>query len=90
MVWIGIGIGAGVVATVALLVLAARRKAYRLESPDDQQIDDVDPLFATGIALAGVGVALALTIGPFMYLMFIVGMILMAFGAYRTRNRTDR
>ncbi len=88
MVWIGIGIGVGVVAGVAL-VLAARRKAYRLASPDDRQIDDVDPMFATGIALAGGGVALAITLGPLMYLMFVVGMILMAVGAYRTRNRAD-
>lgn len=88
MIWIGIGIG--VVAIVALLVLVARLRAYRLAPSDNQPIDDVDPLFTTGITLAGAGVALALTIGPFMYLMFLVGMVVMAFGAYRTRKRTDR
>lgn len=90
MIWIGVVIGVGVIALVTLLVLAVRTRAYRLTSADDQTIDDVDPLFTTGIAIAGAGVALALTIGPFMYLMFIVGMILMAYGGYRTRQRTHR
>lgn len=90
MFWIAFGVGVGVLAIVALLAMVARRRAYRLASPDDRELSDVDPLFTTGIALAGVGVALALTIGPFMYLMFVVGMVLMAFGAYRTRQGSDR
>lgn len=90
MIWVGIAAGVGIVAIGALLVLAARVRAYRLASPDDQPIDDVDPLFATGIALAGAGIALALTIGPFMYVMFVAGMVVMAVGAYRTQKQIDR
>ena len=90
MIWIVVAVAAGVVALVALIVLAVRVRAYRLASHDDQPFDDVDPLFTTGIVLAGSGVALAITLGPLMYAMFIIGMILMALGAYRTRKGPER
>ncbi len=82
MIWLGVGVG--VAAIALLLVLAVQRR--RGTSPDGRTVDDVDPLFTTGIALTGAGVALATTVGNFMYVVMIVGLILMAVGASRTRH----
>ncbi|MGB5757377.1 MAG: hypothetical protein WBM50_10715 [Acidimicrobiales bacterium] len=82
MVWLGVA--AGVLAVVLLLVIAVRR---RRSSSDNRPPDDVDPLFTAGIAIAGAGAALATTLGAFMYGVMVVGLIVMAVGAIRTRNR---
>lgn len=81
MVWLAVAVGVGAVAL--LLVLAMRRRG----SSSGRTVDDVDPLFTTGIILTGTGVALAATFGGFMYGVMIVGLIQMAIGANRTRHR---
>ncbi len=81
MVWLAVVIAA---AAIALLLLIARSRRHG--SPTDRAVDDVDPLFTSGIVLAGAGVALALTIGAFMYVMVIAGLSVMAIGASRTRH----
>jgi hypothetical protein len=81
VIWLGVAVG---VAAIALLLMIAVRR--RRGAPDGRTIDDVDPLFTTGIALTGAGVALATTVGGFMYGVMIVGLILMAVGANRTRH----
>lgn len=83
MIWFSVGLG---VATIALLVVLVVLR--RPESAGERTADEVDPLFASGIALSGAGVALALTIGNVMYVVMIVGLIVMAFGANRTRQRS--
>ena len=80
MIWLGIGIGMAVLALL-LVVVALRRRGEQVDG-----IDDVDPLFTTGIVLAGAGVALATTLGPFMYGVMAIGLIVMAIGANRTRH----
>ncbi len=74
------------VALVALLVLATRVRAHRLTSPDDHRAEELSPLFAAGIALSGAGVALAVTIGPIMYLMVAIGLVVMIAGIQQTRQ----
>lgn len=78
MSWIGITIGVIAVLSLIAAVVVRRRSS--------EPIDDVDPLFSTGTVLAGAGVALALTIGPVMYGMMAIGLIIMAVGAHRTRQ----
>jgi hypothetical protein len=81
MIWLGVAVG---VAAIALLVVTAMQRRRR--ASDGRSVDDVDPLFTTGIVLTGAGVALATTLGDFMYGVMIVGLIAMAIGANRTRH----
>ena len=81
MRWLGVAVG--VAAIAVLLVIAVQ---HRHRPPAGRTVDDVDRLFATGIVLTGAGVALATTLGGFMYGVMIVGLVLMAIGANRTRN----
>jgi len=81
MIWLGVTVG---VSAIAVLLLIAVQ--HRHSSPAGRTVDDVDPLFATGIVFTGAGVALATTLGGFMYGVMIVGLVLMAIGANRTRN----
>lgn len=81
MIWLGVAVG---VAAIALLVATAVRRRRR--ASDGRSVDDVDPLFTTGIVLTGTGVALATTLGGFMYGVMIVGLVFMAVGANRTRH----
>ena len=81
MIWVGVAVG---VAALALLLIGAVRRFNG--QPDSRVADDVDPLFTTGIAITGAGVVLGVTIGAFMYVMMVVGLILMAIGANRTRH----
>ena len=78
MIWLGIGIGIAVLAL--LVVVTVRRRGGQVDG-----IDDVDPLFASGIVLAGAGAALATTLGPLMYVVMTIGLV--AVGANRTRHR---
>ena len=80
MIWVGIAVAA--VAIAVLLVIAIRRRG----SLETRTRDDVDPLFTAGIAITGAGVALATTVGTVMYVVMIVGLIVMAIGANRTRH----
>jgi hypothetical protein len=80
MIWLGIGLGVAVLALL-VIVVAVRRRGEQVDG-----IDDVDPLFTTGIVLTGAGVALATTLGPLMYGMMTIGLIVMAVGANRTRH----
>ena len=80
MIWLGIGIGIAVLAL--LVVVTVRRRGGQVDG-----IDDVDPLFASGIVLAGAGAALATTLGPLMYVVMTIGLAVMAVGANRTRHR---
>lgn len=79
MIWLGIAVGA------ALLMLAVGILARRGAAEGDAAVD-VDPLFTTGIAIAGAGVALATTLGAVMYAVVAVGLIVMGTGAYRSRH----
>ncbi len=81
MIWLGIAVG---VAALALLVVIVLRR--RPSFPGGRTVDDVDTLFTTGIVLTGAGVALAATLGGIMYGVMIVGLIVMAIGANRTRH----
>ena len=54
MIWLGVAVG---VAAIALLVATAVRRRRR--ASDGRSVDDVDPLFTTGIVLTGAGAALA-------------------------------
>ncbi len=83
MVWVGFVVG---IAAVALLVVVAMQRRHRSAAGRAGDEVAVDPLFTTGIALTGAGVALATTIGGVMYVVMIVGLILMAIGANRTRR----
>jgi hypothetical protein len=72
---------------VALLVLGAATATWlvwagrhRREPPDGP-----DPLFITGIALAGTGAATITTLGPAMLGVLAVGILLMAIGIRRGR-----
>jgi hypothetical protein len=51
---------------------------------------DADPLFVIGIVLAGTGAALIAAIGTQMVLVAIVGILLIAVGARRSRSREGR
>jgi hypothetical protein len=82
MLWIVIGTG---VVVLALLITVAVVRQWR-GAPEQGTIEEVDPLFASGIAFTGAGVALATTLGPFMYGMMILGLVMMAVGANRTRH----
>ena len=82
MIWLGVAVG---VAAIALLLVIAVQ--HRDRSSAGRTADDVDPLVTTGIVLTGVGVALATTLGGFLYGVMIVGLIFMAIGANRTRHR---
>jgi len=81
MIWLGVT--AGVAAIALLLVIAVQ---HRHRPPTARTVNDVDPLFTTGIVLTGAGVALATTLGGFMYGVMIVGLVCMAIGANRTRH----
>ena len=81
MIWLGVTVG---VAAIALLLVIAVQHRHR--SPAGRTVNDVDPLFTTGIAITGAGAALATTLGGFMYGVMIVGLVFMAIGANRTRH----
>ena len=81
MIWAGVAVG---VATIALLLVIAVQQRHG--SSVGRAVNDVDPLFATGIALTGAGVALATTLGGFMYGVMVVGLVVMAIGANRARH----
>jgi hypothetical protein len=81
MIWRGVAVG---VAAIALLLVIAVQQRHRFSA--GRTVNDVDPLFATGIALTVAGVALATTLGGFMYGVMIVGLVFMAIGANRTRH----
>lgn len=49
---------------------------------------EVDPSLAIGIPITGAGVALIAAAGPFMLLMVLAGIVLMAVGIWRTRRTT--
>ena len=52
----------------------------------ERSLDDVDPLVPTGIAIAGAGVALSVTLGAFMFVLLAVGLIVMVVGATRSHH----
>lgn len=81
MIWLGVTVG---VAAIALLLVIAVQHRHR--SPAGRTVNDVDPLFTTGIAITGAGAALATTLGGVMYGVMIVGLVFMAIGANRTRH----
>lgn len=83
MIWIVSGVG---VAVLALMITIAVVQRWR-GRPEEGTIEDVDPLFTTGIAVTGAGVALATTLGPFMFLVMIAGLVVMAVGARRTQQQ---
>lgn len=80
MIWLGVVVGIGVLVALVVAVLALRGR------DGDVEIAEVDPLFTTGIVFAGAGVALATTIGPVMYAMLVVGLVMMAVGARRSQQ----
>lgn len=67
---------------LALLVVAKRRSDAGEEEPD--------PLFIVGITLAGAGSALVSAVGPGMISLTAVGVLLIAAGIIRTRQRPPR
>ena len=81
LIWLGVAVGLAAIAV--LLVIAVQ---HRHRPAAGRTVDDVDPLFATGIVLTGAGAALATTLGGFMYGVMIVGLVFMAIGANRTRH----
>lgn len=81
MIWLGVAVG---VAAIALLVVTAVQRRRRVS--DGRSVDDVDPLFTSGIVLTGAGAALVTTLGGVMYGVMIVGLVFMAIGANRTRH----
>ena len=54
LIWLGVAVGLGAIAV--LLVIAVQ---HRHRHAAGRTVDDVHPLFATGIVLTGAGVALA-------------------------------
>ena len=81
MIWLGVAIGVlGIALLVAIVVQRLR------SSPDGPSVEDVDPLFAAGIALTSAGVVLATTVGTVMYVVMTVGLVVMAIGAHRTQS----
>jgi hypothetical protein len=75
------------VALVVLVITVLVRVLVLLgDQSVERSVDDIDPLFPVGVAIAGAGVALATTLGGFMYALMIAGLILMAVGATRTRH----
>lgn len=83
MIWI-------VLALVAVVLVVLAFVAVLDDDSVERAVDDVDPLFPTGIAIAGAGVALAVTLGGFMYTLLVVGLIVMAIGAVRTHHAHHR
>lgn len=79
MIWMAIALAVVVLVVLALVVVLDDDSVERV-------VDDVDPLFPTGIAIAGGGVALAVNLGGFMYILLVVGLIVMAVGAVRTHH----
>lgn len=87
MVWMGITVG---IATLLLLAVVSlrRRRVFRVGRSVDQgeTVDQGDTLFMTGVVFTGAGVAVATTLGTFGYAVMVVGLVLMAIGADRTRH----
>jgi hypothetical protein len=81
MIWLGIAIGMLTLLALVIAITAVGGDVQRRRSDGEA----VDPLFTTGIAISGAGVTLALTIGPFMYVMLAVGLVIMFVGARRSR-----
>lgn len=75
-----------IIALAALVVVVLGLVLALGDDSIDRSLDDVDPLFPTGIAIAGAGVALSVTIGAFMFALLAVGLIVMAVGATRSRH----
>ena len=81
MIWLGGAIGVAVI--VLLIAVAVQRRGNASHGTAG---GDVDPLFTTGIAVTGAGAALALSLGGVMYGVMLVGLIVMAIGANRSRH----
>lgn len=79
MIWLGVA--------VAVLVGALLVALVRTPAPSRREAgEDADPLFSTGIVITGTGVVLGSTIGPVMYGVMAAGLVMMAFGAHRSRR----
>jgi hypothetical protein len=71
-----------VLLVIGVLVLAAL--VVRTRGARDRS-EALDPMFATGIALAGAGAATTATLGPVMVAVLAVGVALMAISLARSR-----
>jgi hypothetical protein len=85
MIWLGVAVGAAAIVLLLVIVMQRRRRASDGANPGD-----VDRLFTMGIAVAGAGAVLALTLGGVMYGVMAVGLIAMGIGANRTRHPSNR
>ncbi len=79
MIWLAIAV------VIALLLVGIGIVVHR-RTRDGGEVDDVDPLFAVGIAITGAGAVLGTTLGPVMFAMMAVGLVIMVVGSSRTRH----
>ncbi len=79
-------LASGVLALIVTIVAVVGRRRIPV---DRRAGDELDPLLATGISLSGMGVVLALTLGPLMYGMMAIGLVLIGVGANRMRQKRN-
>lgn len=73
MLWIWILLAVASAAALGAALFAVRHGG-------DGSVEEVSPLFVAGIAICGASVALATTIGPFMFAMSGAGLVMMFVG----------
>jgi len=81
--WVLFSIGVVFVVVVIGAVVMTRDRS----APQTRSELSGDDLFSLGVVFAGAGVAMSLTLGPFMIWMFALGIIYMAMGTRRRRRQ---
>lgn len=86
MMWYAIVVIVGALVMLIAVVARVARKSVRSPLP----VDEIDPLFSIGVVFTGAGVATASTLGPVMYGVMTLGLLMMAIGANRSGHRGQR
>lgn len=81
--WVLFSLGVGFVVIVIVAVLATRERSAAPAPTSEVSGDD---LFALGVVFSGAGVAMAVTLGPFMVWMVALGVVYMAMGTAKKRH----
>ncbi len=84
--WVLVGIAVGLLATIGLGVLVVVRRRQTGATAAEEMSGD--QWLAMGFVFTGAGIALMLTIGPFMAFMVAVGVIYMGVGLRIKRQET--